>query len=140
MKTWLFFLFVLAFSARAGISDPSAVALKFNQWYIGQLQKDISPLLAPDLMKEYVAMGTIEAIKKMYSGDSNDKDMPDADMFIKSQDWDEDWKQVTVLYSDFDAVCANVYIAFGKKQEHVVSDCLVQEKGKWKVRSTTLIK
>jgi hypothetical protein len=51
---------------------------------------------------------------KMYSGDSNEKDMPDADMFIKSQDWDEDWNQITVLHSEFDAVCTNVYIAFGK--------------------------
>ena len=97
-------------------------------------------MLNPDIMNEYVASGTIAAIKEMYSGDSNEKDMPDADMFIKSQDWDEDWDQITVLHSDFDAVCTNVYVAFGQKQDHVVADCLVQEKGKWKVRSATLIK
>ncbi|MFY7058210.1 hypothetical protein ACOT0M_17650, partial [Enterobacter cloacae complex sp. ZZL001] len=84
--------------------------------------------------------GTIAAIKEMYSGDSNDKDMPDADMFIKAQDWDDDWNQITVLHSDFDAVCTNVYVAFGKKQDHVIADCLVEEQGKWKVRSATLIK
>ena len=115
-------------------------ALKFNQWYIAQLNQNKPPVLNPDIMNDYVTSGTIAAIKKMYSGDSNEKDMPDADMFIKSQDWDEDWNQITVLHSEFDAVCTNVYIAFGKKQDHVVADCLVQEKGKWKIRSATLIK
>lgn len=86
------------------------------------------------------SLRTIAAIKEMYSGDSNDKDMPDADMFIKAQDWDDDWNQITVLHSDFDAVCTNVYVAFGKKQDHVIADCLVEEQGKWKVRSATLIK
>lgn len=44
----------------------------------------------PDIMHEYVASGAINAIKEMYSGDSNEKDMPDADMFVKAQDWDMD--------------------------------------------------
>lgn len=141
MKTLLIFLLALPPLAFAdSIYEPGFVALKFNQWYIGQLEKDKPPVLNPDLMQEYVCAETIAAIKKMYSGDSNDKDMPDADMFIKSQDWGEDWDQVTVLHSDFDAVCTNVYISFGKKQDHVVADCLVQEKGQWKIRSATLIK
>lgn len=134
---------VLAFSGFTFADDvypPADVALKFNGWYISQLNQNNLPVLNPDLMRDYVTSETIAAIKKLYSEDSNDKDMPDADMFIKSQDWDDDWDQITVLQSDFDAVCTNVYVAFGKKKEHVVADCLVQEKGKWKIRSATLIK
>lgn len=141
MKILLFILCALSpYAVADSIYEPGSVALKFNQWYIGQLEQSKSPELNPELMQEYVSTETIAAIKKMYAGDSNDKDMPDSDMFIKSQDWDEDWDQITVLKSDFDAVCTNVYIAFGKKQEHVVADCLVQEKGQWKIRSATLIK
>lgn len=141
MKILCFVLFALfPYAVAHSSSAPGQVALKFNQWYIAQLNQNKPPVLNPDIMKDYVASGTIAAIKEMYSGDSNDKDMPDADMFIKSQDWDEDWAQIAVLNSDFDAVCTNVYIAFGKKQDHVVADCLIQEKGKWKIRSATLIK
>ena len=126
MKILCFVLFALfPYAVAHGSSAPGQVALKFNQWYIAQLNQNKPPMAA---------------IKEMYSGDSNEKDMPDADMFIKSQDWDEDWAQIAVLNSDFDAVCTNVYIAFGKKQDHVVADCLIQEKGKWNIRSATLIK
>ncbi|ESL88785.1 hypothetical protein L420_03395 [Enterobacter hormaechei subsp. hoffmannii UCICRE 9] len=141
MKPLYFLLFALSpLAAAENIYAPGQAALKFNQWYIAQLDQNKPPVLNPDIMNEYVASGTIAAIKEMYSGDSNDKDMPDADMFIKAQDWDDDWNQITVLHSDFDAVCTNVYVAFGKKQDHVIADCLVEEQGKWKVRSATLIK
>lgn len=141
MKTGLLFLILLSPLSFAEILyEPDVTALKFNQWYIAQMNLNNPPVLDPDSLHDYVASGTIAAIKELYSGDSNEKDMPDADMFLKSQDWDEDWDQIKVLYSDFDAVCTNVYVAFGKKQDHVVADCLVQENGKWKVRSATLIK
>lgn len=141
MKTGLLFLILLSpLSFAETLYEPDVTALKFNQWYIAQMNQNNPPVLDPDSLHDYVASGTIAAIKELYSGDSNEKDMPDADMFIKSQDWDEDWDQIKVLYSDFDAVCTNVYVAFGKKQDHVVADCLVQENGKWKVRSATLIK
>lgn len=134
---------ILALSSLTFASDvyqPADVALKFNRWYIDQLKQSKPPILNPDIMSDFVASETIVAIKKLYSGDSNDKDMPDADMFIKSQSWDDDWDQVTLLQSDFDAVCTTVYIAFGIKQNHVIADCLIPEKGKWKIRSATLIK
>ncbi|EOZ9391171.1 DUF3828 domain-containing protein [Enterobacter cancerogenus] len=137
MKTGLLFLILLSpLSFAETLYEPDVTALEFNQWYIAQLNQNNPPVLDPDSLHDYVASGTIAAIKELYSGDSNEKDMPDADMFLKSQDWD----QIKVLYSDFDAVCTNVYVAFGKKQDHVVADCLVQENGKWKVRSATLIK
>ncbi|MBV8043725.1 DUF3828 domain-containing protein [Pluralibacter sp.] len=141
MRKLLILLFVLSpLAVASDVNQPAAVALTFNRWYINQLKQDKPPILNPDIMENYVFSPTIAAIKKMYSGDSNDKDMPDSDMFIKSQDWDDDWDQLTILQTDFDAVCTNVYIAFGKAKDHVVADCLVQEKGKWKIRSATLVK
>lgn len=122
------------------LSQQEAAALMFNQWYMGQLLKDKSPLTDYKTLGEYVTSDTIRALKELNSGDSNDKDMPDADMFIKAQDYDNDCKEISVISSDFDAACTNVYIAFGKNKNHVVADCMVQNAGKWKVRSVTLIK
>ncbi|MDU3832976.1 MAG: hypothetical protein E7G64_02565 [Enterobacter hormaechei] len=99
MKPLYFLLFALSpLAAAENIYAPGQAALKFNQWYIAQLDQNKPPVLNPDIMNEYVASGT------------------------------------------FDAVCTNVYVAFGKKQDHVIADCLVEEQGKWKVRSATLIK
>lgn len=83
MKALFFFLSALSpFAVADSISPPGMAALKFNQWYIAQLNQDKPPVLNPDSMSDYVTSETIAAIKEMYSGDSNEKDMPDADMFI----------------------------------------------------------
>lgn len=135
-----FLLILPAVGHAAEPTPPEQSALKFNQWYIGQLKADKEPLTDFKALSPYVTSDTIKAIKALYSGDSNDKDLPDADMFIKAQDTEDDWSQVSLVVSDFDAVCTNVYIAFGKKKEHVVADCMVRESGVWKVRSVALIK
>ena len=141
MKAWMFFLLSLCSPIYASplAVTPQIAALNFNRWYIDALKQDKSPLLKPDTLTPSVSKKSIEAIEALYSGDSNDKDMPDSDMFIKAQDWEEDWDHVSVISSDFDAVCMNIYIAFGKNKKHVVADCLVREDEKWKVRSATLI-
>lgn len=126
--------------ASAEMTPPERAALNFNKWYIGQLEKDASPLTDFTSLNQYVTSETIKSLKKLYSGDSNDKDMPDSDMFIKAQDYNDDWNQVNVISSDFDAACTHVYIAFGDKKNHVIADCMVQENNKWKIRSVTLIK
>lgn len=118
---------------------PESAALKFNEWYMTQLIADTSPLDSVDRLQPYVTADTFNALKTLYSGDSNGKDMPDADPFIKAQDVGRDWNQLNVLMSDADPVCTNIYIAFGKMQKHVVADCMIEEAGKWKVRSATLI-
>ena len=83
MKPLYFLLFALSPLATAeNVYAPGQAALKFNHWYITQLNQNKPPVLNPDIMNDYVASGTIAAIKKLYSGDSNEKDMPDADMFI----------------------------------------------------------
>lgn len=76
-KPLFFLLFILSSLAGAETTyAPGLVALKFNQWYIAQLDQNKPPVLNPDIMNEYVASGTIAAIKEMYSGDSNDKICP----------------------------------------------------------------
>ena len=96
-KPLFFLLFILSSLAGAETTyAPGLVALKFNQWYIAQLDQNKPPVLNPDIMNEYVASGTIAAIKEMYSGDSNDKDMPDAHNFTKLQDCDIDSNHITV--------------------------------------------
>ncbi|MGY5956473.1 DUF3828 domain-containing protein [Kosakonia sp. BK9b] len=142
MKRLLLTLLLLspAVLADETLSAPVTAALKFNQWYIGQIEQDNSPLVDPAALKPYVTRDTLRAIKTLYSGDSNDKDMPDMDMFTKSQDFGEDWQQVSFVSSDFDPTCIHVYVAFGEKKDHIVADCMVQEDHKWKIRSVTLIK
>lgn len=126
--------------ADSNVKGAETAALNFNKWYVGQLMQDKSPLTDYSALSKYVTSDTISALKKLYSGDSNDVDVPDADMFIKAQDYENDWNQVSVISSDFDPVCTNVYISFGSKKEHVVDDCMSNENGAWKIRSVNLIK
>lgn len=126
--------------ASAEMSPPERAALNFNKWYIGQLEKDTSSLIDFTSLNQFVTSDTIKSLKKIYSGDNNDKGMPDSDMFIKAQDYNDDWNQVNVISSDFDAACTHVYIAFGDKKDHIIADCMVQENNKLKIRSVTLIK
>ena len=66
MKILCFFLFALSpFAVADSLSSPGQAALKFNQWYIAQLNQDKPPVLNPDIMNEYVASGTIDAIKEI---------------------------------------------------------------------------
>lgn len=126
--------------AGSNVKGAETAALNFNKWYVGQLMQDKSPLTDYSALSKYVTSDTISALKKLYSGNSNDVDVPDADMFIKAQDYENDWNQVSVISSDFDPVCTNVYISFGAKKEHVVADCMKNKAGIWKVSSVTLIK
>ncbi len=126
--------------AASELSAPESAALKFNQWYIAQVKTNKTPLTDFNALRQYVTAGTVKSLRRLYDGSDSDKDLPDTDMFIKAQDFDDDWQQVSVVMSDFDAACTNVYIAFGKDKKHVVADCMVQDVGKWKVRSVTLVK
>jgi len=114
---------------------PEVAALKFNKWYIAQELKGKYPEGDYEGLRPYVTSNTITALKKSNSADPNIEDTPDADMFIKAQDWDDDWQQIEVVSSDYDPVCMQVYVSFGAKQEHTVIDCMVKEDGAWKVQS-----
>ncbi|WP_340138547.1 hypothetical protein [Pantoea ananatis] len=126
--------------ADSNVKGAETAALNFNKCYVGQLMQDKYPLTDYSALSKYITSDTISALKKLYSGDSNDVDVPDADMFIKAQDYENDWNQVSVISSDFDPVCTNIYVSFGAKKEHVVADCMKNKAGIWKVNSVTLIK
>jgi len=126
--------------ADSNVKGAETAALNFNKWYVGQFMQDKFPLTDYSALSKYVTSDTISALKKVYSGNSNDVDAPDADMFIKAQDYENDWNQVSVISSDFDPVCTKVYVSFDTKKEHVVPECMKNKAGIWKVSSVTLIK
>ncbi|NLS53741.1 DUF3828 domain-containing protein [Hafnia alvei] len=130
----LFFISSFSF-ASSDINNATKVALEFNQWYLQQIEKDVYPLLgsgSPE-MNEYV---TAETLRKLHKAVNSDDELYDADFFTRSQDIGTDWpKNVTVVSSDLDPVCLNVYVAYGKDMSHTIIDCMVKEEGKWKIQS-----
>lgn len=137
MKPLIIIGLLICPSAFAGVpSDgPEVAALKFNHWYMSQLLQDKNPLADYDGLRPYVTSNTITVLKKSNSADPNIEDAPDADMFIKSQNFDNDWQQIEIVSSDYDPVCMQIYVSFGVKQKHTVIDCMVKENGVWKVQS-----
>ncbi|STQ68627.1 DUF3828 domain-containing protein [Hafnia alvei] len=130
----LFFISSPVFAV-SDINNATKAALEFNKWYLQQIEKDVYPLLgnrSPE-MSEYV---TAETLGKLHKAVNSDDEFYDADFFTRSQDIEADWpKNVTVVSSDLDPVCLNVYVAYGKDMYHTVIDCMVKEKGKWKIQS-----
>lgn len=138
MKNSLFaclFLSSLAFTAQGSMSPESTAALHFNQWYISQIMSGKEPLSDYTALEPYVTRDTISKLKALDKLDPNEYDVPDIDMFIKAQGYLDDWKKVSVVGSDYDAACMQIYIAYGEKKDHVVIDCMVKEDGVWKVQS-----
>lgn len=130
----LFFIPSFSFASN-DINNATKVALEFNTWYLQQIEKDVYPLLgsrSPE-MSEYV---TAETLGKLHKAVNSDGEFYDTDFFTRSQDIGADWpKKVTVVSSDLDPVCLNVYVAYGKDMSHTVIDCMVKEKRKWKIQS-----
>lgn len=130
----LFFISSPVFAV-SDINNATKAALEFNKWYLQQIEKDVYPLLgnrSPE-MSEYV---TAETLGKLHKAVNSDDGFYDADFFTRSQDIGADWpKNVTVVSSDLDPVCLNVYVSYGKDMSHTVIDCMVKEKGKWKIQS-----
>ena len=50
--------------------------------------------------------------------DPDEYDVPDVDMFIKAQGYEDDWGIVSARALDYDAACMQVYISFGKSGSH----------------------
>jgi|GEM_PF-6445245 len=64
MRSLLIIIFTLSSIAVASEhNQPATIAIKFNQWYISQLNQNNAPVLNPDTMGDYVASETIAAIK-----------------------------------------------------------------------------
>lgn len=128
---------LISSSAFAALSPggPEATALTFNRWYISQLIQEKNPLADYEGLQPYVTANTIAALKTSNTADPDSEDVPDSDMFIKAQDFDDDWQQIEIVSSDLDPVCTQVYVSFGAEQKHTVIDCMVKENGTWKVQS-----
>lgn len=140
MKKILFLLCILSAAVSAKQPGPVDQAVAFNKWYVGQIAKDIYPIRDGREIEKYVTASTIKKLRHTQDpGYGEESDLfYDADLFLKAQDIRDDWPaNVTAIAVDTDPVCVNVYIAFGKKQDHVVIDCLVKENGAWKVQSVT---
>ncbi|WP_420866244.1 DUF3828 domain-containing protein [Lelliottia aquatilis] len=122
-------------SAAQALSPESTAALNFNKCYISQIMSGKEPLSDYTALKPYVTRETISKLKAMDKLDPNEYDVPDIDMFIKAQGYQNDWKNVAVVGSDYDAACIQVYIAYGEKKDHIVIDCMVKEDNTWKLQS-----
>lgn len=138
MKNILPLLFIFSFSAMAGHSDPIERAVKFNSWYVNQINKDAFPITDSNEIDQYVTASTMKKLRHAQDPRYADEEFYEADIFLKAQYVGDDWPQnVTAIAGDTDPVCVNVYIAFGKKQDHVVIDCMVKENNLWKVQSVS---
>ncbi|HDT2077755.1 DUF3828 domain-containing protein [Enterobacter cloacae] len=135
-KILLAYLLLPSLSLAAQKLPPEATtALQFNRWYISQIMSGKDPLTDYRTLSRYVTRETISKLKAMEKLDPNEYDVPDVDMFIKAQGYENDWGAVSTRALDYDAACMQVYISFGKKQEHTVIDCMVKEEGVWKIQS-----
>lgn len=135
MKKLLLLVFIAA-SAMAQTNDPVTQAVVFNKWYVKQIDEDKFPITDSHEIDKYVTASTMKKLHRTQESDYNDDPFYDADIFTKSQYNGDDWAaNVTAIAGDTDPVCVNIYIAFGKKKDHIVIDCMVKEGGSWKVQS-----
>lgn len=142
-----------ALSAAPSYGEPAEAALEFNRWYLGHFS-NIDQHPVGKEMRKYVPLDgheieryvTADTLKKVRSSDTQtraivkstgqDFTYADEDFFTKTEDILSDWPgNVTVISADYDPVCATVYVALGKEKDYIVADCMVLEKGVWKVQS-----
>ena len=140
MKKALFILLLGSCSALAHQNDPVQQAVNFNKWYVNQISKDAFPITDSREIDKFVTASTMKKLRHAQDPNYADDDFYDADIFLKAQDIGDDWpSNVAAIAGDTDPVCVNVYIAFGKKLEHIVIDCMVKENGAWKVQSVARV-
>lgn len=140
MKKILILLCMLSSAVIAKQPGPVDRAVEFNKWYVSQIAKDIYPIMDGKEIDKFVTASTMKKLRHTQDpGYGEESDVfYDADLFLKAQDIRDDWPtNVAAIAVDTDPVCVNVYIAFGKKQDHVVIDCIVKENGSWKVQSVS---
>lgn len=135
-KIILIALFFMHSAQAEDTEKASQAALKFNKWYIGQVAKDHFPITDNPEIDKYVTADTMKKLRHAQDPRFADDEFYDADFFLKSQDIGDDWVgNVSVVASEYDPVCTNIYVTFGAKEDNTVVDCMVEEKGVWKVQS-----
>lgn len=138
MKVLSLFLLIVSSSVVAGsytVDQARHQALIFNKWYIKQISQEKYPITDGQELDKYVSADTL---KKLRHTNINGEEDYDSDFFLRTQDYDNDWPEnVSIIQSDYDPVCTNIYVAFGKDKKHVVVDCMIKESGTWKIQSVT---
>ena len=89
-------LLPLIASAAGKLPPEVDAALQFNKWYISQIMSDKQPEADYAALGKYVTRDTIHKLEAMDKLDPNEYDVPDVDMFIKSQDYYDDWGVVSM--------------------------------------------
>ena len=137
MKKIMLIALFFMHSAQAEYSEKaSQTALEFNKWYVAQVAMDHFPITDSPEIEKYVTVDTMKKLRHAQDPRYADDEFYDADFFLKSQDIGDDWvKNVSVIASEYDPVCTNIYVTFGAKEDNTVIDCMVEEKGVWKVQS-----
>ncbi len=137
MKKIMLIALFFMHSAQAEYSEKaSQTALEFNKWYVAQVAMDHFPITDSPEIEKYVTVDTMKKLRHAQDPRYADDEFYDADFFLKSQDIGDDWvKNVSVIASEYDPVCTNIYVTFGAKEYYTVIDCMVEEKGVWKVQS-----
>lgn len=143
MKNYLLAFCLLSSVAFAGQSDAIDRAVEFNRWYVSQIAKDVFPITDGHEIDKFVTASTMKKLRHTQDpgyGEDESNVFYDADLFLKAQDIGDDWpKNINAVAGDSDPVCINVYVAFGKKQDHIVIDCMIKENGAWKVQSVAAV-
>ena len=136
MKRLILFAFLFSSFAMAGIIPADTQALKFNAWYIKQISHNIIPVAdEPTALEPYVIIDTLNKLKQAYRSNELEEDY-----FLKVQDFaDKVWsKHISIDLIIADPICTNVYLTFGTgESSQKVIDCMVEEKGVWKIKSVT---
>ena len=93
MKKIILAILLLPTLASAAQKFPPEVsaALQFNKWYISQIIIGKEPLKNYEALRPYVTRETISKLKAMDKLDPDEYDVPDVDMFIKAQGYEDDW-------------------------------------------------
>ena len=136
MKRLILFTFLFSSFAMAEIVPADMQALKFNAWYIKQIAHNIIPVADnPTALEPFVSIDTLNKLKQAYMNNELEEDY-----FLKVQDFaNEDWsKHISIDLIIADPICTNVYLTFGTgESSQKVIDCMVEEKGVWKIKSVT---
>ncbi len=109
-------------------------ALIFNKWYINQISQSKYPITDGHEIDKYVATDTL---KKLRHPNVDGEEDYGSDFFYVPGIMTTTGQIMNVIQSDYDPVCTNVYVAFGKAKKHVVVDCMIKESGTWKIQSVT---
>ena len=93
MKSTLLLCCLFSFSAMAGHSDPIERAVKFNSWYVNQINKDVFPITDGNEIDKYVTASTMKKLRHAQDPRYADEEFYEADIFLKAQYVGDDWPQ-----------------------------------------------